>query len=101
MTMTSQRVQYLYELMDSAYDANEIHQHCLQLEHVPIIAVHGFGAGRKTLAAHQSPPAQTHPELTWAQQERYKERTMSERVNARLKEDGSEPARSASAAPPK
>lgn len=25
------------------------------------------------------------PQLTWAQQDRYKERTMSERVNARLK----------------
>ncbi|MCO5352952.1 MAG: transposase [Bryobacteraceae bacterium] len=60
MTMTSQRVQYLYELMDSAYDANEIHQHCLQLEHVPIIAVHGLSAGRKN--PRRSPkPARPNP----------------------------------------
>ncbi|MBA3974637.1 MAG: IS5/IS1182 family transposase, partial [Candidatus Solibacter sp.] len=39
MTMTSQRVQYLYDLMDSADDAGEIHQHSRQLKHVPIIAV--------------------------------------------------------------
>jgi hypothetical protein len=31
MTMTSQRVQYLYDLMDSAYDANPIHAHSRQL----------------------------------------------------------------------
>jgi hypothetical protein len=32
-------------------------------------------------------PPKPAPELTWAQQERYKERTMSERVNARLKDE--------------
>lgn len=31
MTMTSPRVDYLYELMDSAYDADHIHQHSRQL----------------------------------------------------------------------
>ncbi|MCO5350731.1 MAG: transposase [Bryobacteraceae bacterium] len=69
--------------MDSAYDANEIHQHCLQLEHVPIIAVHGQ---RGTKKPRRSPkPPQPPPNA--AQQERYKERTMSERVNARLKDE--------------
>ncbi|MCO5353506.1 MAG: transposase [Bryobacteraceae bacterium] len=83
MTMTSQRVQYLYELMDSAYDANEIHQHCLQLEHVPII-VHG-SAGRKTspLTKARANPPRTHLGSTGALQRR----TMSERVNARLKDE--------------
>lgn len=87
MTMTSQRVQYLYELMDSAYDANEIHQHCLQLEHVPIIAVHGRRGTKKPSPLTKARPPKPTPELTWAQQERYKERTMSERVNARLKDE--------------
>lgn len=32
-------------------------------------------------------PDQPTPQLTWAQQERYKTRTMSERVNARLKDE--------------
>jgi len=40
MTVTSERVDYLYELMDSAYDADEIHQHSRELNHVPIIAPH-------------------------------------------------------------
>ena len=41
MTLTSQRVTHLYELMDSAYDADSIHGHSRQLNHVPIIAPHG------------------------------------------------------------
>ena len=37
--MTGGRVTYLYELMDSAYDAPEIHRHGEQSGHVPIIDV--------------------------------------------------------------
>jgi hypothetical protein len=40
VTLTSQRVVHLYELMDSAYDADDIHAHSRQLNHVPIIAPH-------------------------------------------------------------
>jgi IS5 family transposase len=32
-------------------------------------------------------PDKPTPQLTWAQQERYKTRTMSKRVNARLKDE--------------
>ena len=32
-------------------------------------------------------PDKPTPELTWAQQERFQERTMMERVNARLKDE--------------
>jgi hypothetical protein len=49
MTMTSQRVDYLYELMDSAYDAGHIHQHSRQLQHVPIIAPHPRRGDRKSV----------------------------------------------------
>jgi len=87
MTMTSQRVQYLYELMDSAYDANDIHHHCRQLEHVPIIAVHGRRGTKKPSPLTKARLPKPTPELTWAQQQRYKERAMSERVNARLKDE--------------
>lgn len=87
MTMTSQRVQYLYELMDSAYDADPIHEHSRQLNHAPIIAVHGRRGTRKPSQTPKVFPPKPAPELTWAQQERYKERTMSERVNARLKDE--------------
>ena len=87
MTLTSQRVVHLYELMDSAYDADAIHAHSRQLNHVPIIAPHGR---RGTTRPSQLPkvfPDRPTPQLSPAQQDRYKERTMSERVNARLKDE--------------
>ena len=87
MTMTSQRVQYLYELMDSAYDADTIHAHSRALDHVPIIAPHPRRGTKKPSALPKVFPVQATPELTWAQQDRFKERTMSERVNARLKDE--------------
>lgn len=87
MTMTSQRVVHLYELMDSAYDADSIHQHCRYLNHVPIIAPHGRRGTRKSSQLPKVFPDKPTPELTLAQKERYKTRTMSERVNARLKDE--------------
>jgi hypothetical protein len=87
MTMTSQRVDYLYELMDSAYDADHIHQHSRQLQHVPIIAPHPRRGTKHPSLLTKVFPAQPTPELTWAQSDRFQERTMSERVNARLKDE--------------
>ena len=87
MTMTSARVTHLYELMDSAYDADSIHQHSRQLNHVPIIAPHGRRGTKKPSQLQKVFPDQPTPQLSWAQQERFKTRTMSERVNARLKDE--------------
>jgi hypothetical protein len=87
MTMTSQRVVHLYELMDSAYDADPIHAHSRQLNHVPIIAPHPRRGTKKSSRMQKVFPDKPTPELTLAQQERYKTRTMSERVNARLKDE--------------
>jgi DDE family transposase/transposase-like protein DUF772 len=87
MTMTGQRVVHLYELMDSAYDADEIHQHSRQLNHVPIIAPHPRRGTRKPSQLPKVFPDKPTPELDWAQQDRYEIRTMSERVNARLKDE--------------
>ena len=87
MTMTSPRVTYLYELMDSAYDADPIHAHSRQLDHVPIIAPHPRRGTKKPSALPKIFPAQPTPQLSGAQQERYRLRTMSERVNARLKDE--------------
>ena len=67
--------------MDSAYDADHLHEHSRTLGHVPIIDPHP----RRRQAQPFSPSAA--PELSWAQQDRYKERTMIERVNARLKDE--------------
>jgi hypothetical protein len=87
MTMTGERVTYLYDLMDSAYDANAIHAHSRQLNHVPVIAPHPRRGTKKSLQMQKVFPDKPTPQLTWAQQERYKTRTMSERVNARLKDE--------------
>lgn len=87
MTMTSERVTHLYELMDSAYDADPLHAHSRQLQHVPIIAPHPRRGTKKPSQLPKALPVEPTPELTWAQQDRFRERTMVERVNARLKDE--------------
>lgn len=87
MRLTSQRVVYLYDVMDSAYDADQIIAESGALNHVPIIPPH---PRRGTKSPSQCPrifPDKRTPELSGAQRERYKVRTMSERVNARLKDE--------------
>ena len=82
-TLTSQRVTYCYDLMDSAYDAAEIDSHCRALGHVPIIDPHTRGRKVKSTFLPGKPARQ----LTWAQADRYRERTLVERVNGRLKDE--------------
>jgi len=73
-TMTAQRVDNLYDLMDSAYDAQLIREKSLALGHVPLIDGHTRrGAEKPEFAPHEA--------------QRYKERTTVERVFARLKEE--------------
>src|SRR6266851_2212014 len=78
---------HLDELMDSAYDADAIHAHSRQLNHVPIIVPHGRRGTKKSSQLPKVFPDKPTPQLNWAQQDRYKVRTMSERVNARLKDE--------------
>jgi hypothetical protein len=73
MKMTSERVDYLYDLMDAAYDAQPIYTVSRSLGHVPIIDKNG--RGRKVI------PLAPHEAL------RYNERTVAERFNSRLKEE--------------
>jgi hypothetical protein len=87
MTLTSQRVTYLYDLMDSAYDADGIHAHSRHGNHVPIIAPHPRRGTKRVSPLTKVFPAQPTPELSPAQQDRFRERTMVERVNARLKDE--------------
>jgi hypothetical protein len=86
-TMTEQRVTYLYELMDSAYDAKEIKEYGLIHNHVPIIDINtrsniqlrdqleSEGKARKTL------------HMKFPEDLRYNERSAAERANGRLKDD--------------
>lgn len=69
---TAERVTSLYDLMDSAYDAKEIKQVCRELGHVPII-----DPNRR--------PAKSIP-LEPASKVRYRERSVAERGNSRLKD---------------
>jgi hypothetical protein len=80
-TMTAQRVTNLYDVMDSAYDATEIIEHSRELGHVPIIQP------VKRLKKVLFQPAQLSRTFTWAEQDRFRERTIVERVYARLKDE--------------
>jgi len=72
--MTATRVTSLYELMDAAYDAPEIHAFNQRLGHVPIIDHDPRRGGVKK----QMDPPEKH---------RYKERSSAERVNSNLKDN--------------
>lgn len=73
-TLTAQRVDNLYDLMDSAYDVPLIREKSIALGHVPIIDGHTRRGGEK-------------PEFAPHEAQRYKERSAIERVFARLKEE--------------
>jgi hypothetical protein len=81
-TMSSSRVQYCYELMDSAYDAVEILEHSRGLGHVPIVDPKAVRQPKSAFL-----PGKAKRELSWAERDRYRERTMVERVYARLKDE--------------
>jgi len=73
MKLSSARVDYLYDLMDAAYDAKPIYDVSRGLGHVPIIDKNGRGRKVVPLAPHEAA--------------RYRERTVAERFNSRLKEE--------------
>lgn len=81
-TMSSSRVQYCYELMDSAYDACEILEHSRAMGHVPIVDPKSVRQTKSTFL-----PGKRKRELSWAERDRFRERTMVERVYARLKDE--------------
>lgn len=87
MKLSSERLTYLYELMDSAYDADTIHAYSRELQHEPIIAPHPRRGTKKPSQLPKIFPPQPTPELDEAQRERFKERTMVERVYGRLKDE--------------
>jgi hypothetical protein len=97
-TMTAQRVTSLYDLMDCAYDANEIHAHSRSLGHVPLIAPHDARApipkrvqdSLRRYHKKRKVPARydrKRPLFTPAEEQRFAERTMVERVYSRLKDE--------------
>jgi hypothetical protein len=83
-TMTAQRVTSLYDVMDAAYDATEIYEHSRSLGHVPIVRPVKRRQKEIPFSGREKWEAR---EMTWAEQDRFRERTMVERVNARLKDE--------------
>jgi hypothetical protein len=82
-TLTAQRVTSLYDVMDAAYDAQEIRDHSRSLGHVPIINP----IQHKSPSKSQIVPPKQPRQFTWAEEDRFRERTMVERVNGRLKDE--------------
>jgi hypothetical protein len=73
MKMTSERITYLYDCMDSAYDAPQIRGVSRSLKHIPII--------------DKNPRKGNTIPMAPAEALRYNERTVAERTNGRLKEE--------------
>jgi hypothetical protein len=73
MKMTGAKVDYLYDLMDAAYDAGTIYEVSRGLGHVPIIDKNPRGKEVCPMAPHEA--------------SRYNERTVAERFNSRMKEE--------------
>lgn len=83
--MTSARVIYLYDLMDSAYDAPEIRDKSRELGHVPIID-HKTRRGEKA-AIEAEARARRKAGYRPAEDVRYNQRSAAERVNSNLKDN--------------
>jgi len=71
--LSASRVTHLYDVMDAAYCSLDIHEHCRHLGHIPLID-HNPRGGQKI---EFEPPDAV----------RYRERTVAERMNARLKDE--------------
>ena len=86
-TLSAERTTSLYDLMDAAYDAEEIRQHSRSLGHVPLIDINP--RGNKALQEELEAEAQRLKRIGFSLPEniRFYQRTSSERVNARLKDE--------------
>lgn len=84
---TASKLTSFYDLMDSAYDSPQIVQHSKSLGHVPIIDTN---VRRNTMAKEdREVEAKAQRTINWTPPEkvRYRQRSSSERVNSRLKDD--------------
>ena len=82
--MTGQRVQYCYELMDSAYDAKDVYEQSRSSGHVAMIDPNP----RKKKAEHvRECKARRNAGFVPAERVRYRQRTTVERAFGRLKDE--------------
>lgn len=85
--LSAQRVTNLYDLMDSAYDAQSIHEQIRGLGHIPIIDAHPRRDASQKAELQAEAKRQKLLNYDYAEDVRYRERTTVERVNARLKDE--------------
>lgn len=85
--LSSRRVTNLYDLMDSAYDAEAVREHSRGLGHVPIVDANPRRdtARKAELQAEEKRRQLLH--CATAEDVRFHERTTVERVNGRLKDE--------------
>jgi Transposase DDE domain len=84
---TAQRVTHLYELMDSAYDAELIHQFVRDSGHIPLIDANPRRDQERKQELLDEQRRRKLLNHSSAEDIRYNERTTVERVNARLKDE--------------
>lgn len=83
--LTAQRVVNLYDLMDSAYDAPSIVEHCIAMGHVPIIEKKAATGEKKEKISEKH--AQEILNFKPAEMRRYEARTTVERTFSRFKNE--------------
>ena len=85
--MTAQQITYLYECMDSAYDAAQIHDHSKKNSHVCIIDTNPRRNKDLKESLAKERKAANSAGFIHPTDQRYEVRTVVERVNGRLKDD--------------
>lgn len=85
--LSHRRVTSLYDLMDSAYDADEIRTYSESLDHVPIIDPNPRRDRERKESLLAEARAQRAAGQIDARAVRYRERSSVERINGRLKDE--------------
>ena len=84
---TAERTTNLYDVMDSAYDAEEIRKYSRKLNHIPLIDVNTRGDTTRREEMEAEARRQKLVGFVTPEDLRYNERTAVERVNGRLKDE--------------
>jgi hypothetical protein len=85
--LSASRITNLYDVMDSAYDAQAIQEYSLSLGHVPLMDVNPRRDTARKAELQAEEKRRRLLGCKTAEEVRYQERTTVERVNARLKDE--------------
>jgi Transposase DDE domain/Transposase domain (DUF772) len=85
--LSASRITNLYDVMDSAYDAQAIQEYSLRLGHIPLIDINPRRDTARKAELQAEEKRRRLLGCKTAEEVRYQERTTVERVNARLKDE--------------